>query len=68
MILNEQGFWRLMIAAGMGAVAAVIAAVVAVVIGSIRKDVSMSIPITAGISVAAAAYAIDWYTERKALQ
>jgi len=67
-ILNEQGFWRLMIAASMGAVAALIAAMVALVVSMVRKDVSMEVPITAGVSVAAAAYFIDWYTEKKGQQ
>ena len=65
-MLNEQGFWRIGISLAMGAAAATVAAVVALIIGSIKRDVSMTIPVTAGFSVAIAAYLIDWYTERRA--
>lgn len=59
MLLNEQGFWRLLIAGGMGLGAAVIA----VFIDAARKD--PKVPITAGLSVGVAAYLIDWYTEKR---
>ena len=65
MILNEQGFWRIGISLAMGAAAAAVASVVALVVGSIKRDVPMTIPATAGFSVAIAAYLIDWYTERR---
>lgn len=65
MILNEQGFWRIGISLAMGAAAAVVASVVALVVGSIKRDVSMAIPATAGLSVAISAYLIDWYTEKR---
>jgi Asp/Glu/hydantoin racemase len=58
-ILNETGFWRLAIAGGIG----LIAAGVAVVINVVRKD--PGVPIVAGVTAAATAYAIDLWTERK---
>ena len=58
-MLNEQGFWRLVIAGAIG----LGAAGVALVVDTLRKD--PKVPVTAGVAAAATAYAIDWYTDRK---
>lgn len=59
MIVNEQGFWRLVIALGIGGVAMFIAATIRVV----ARD--PAVPLAAGAAAAATAYGIDWYTENK---
>jgi anti-sigma-K factor RskA len=58
-ILNEQGFWRILVSVAIGAAAALIAAVAV----QVRRE--PAVPLTAGVAAAATAYAIDWYSERK---
>lgn len=55
MLLNEEGWWRLMLATAIGLAAAAIIAII--------RDPKG--PVTAGVLVGGAAYAIDYFTERK---
>ena len=54
-MLNEQGYWRLVLSGAIGLVAAA-----AVAIWRDPKG-----PITAGVVAALAAFGIDYFTERK---
>lgn len=64
-MVNDQGIMRAGISLGLGAFAALVAAVASWIFAGIRRDVHPAVPAAAGISVAIAAYVIDWYTERQ---
>ena len=68
MVYNEQGFWRLTIALGAGAAAAVVSSAIALAWAAVRRDVHPAVPIIAGTSVAVTIFGIDWYTERQEKQ
>lgn len=56
MILNEQGFWRILIAAGIGAATAAFV----LVLDTVRRFSPTALVF--GAAAAVAAYIIDWYT------